>query len=58
MLGLSGNFQIFTYYEDVALFQNRIHGVESKITVAWAWMIFATNSILTALIIARIVYVY
>lgn len=57
LLGFSGDFQIFTFYGNVASFYSHIYDIEFKINAAWGWTIFATNSMFTGLIIARIVYV-
>ncbi|GJE90844.1 hypothetical protein PsYK624_069880 [Phanerochaete sordida] len=56
LLGLSGDFQQFTIYKSVDLYNNRFAMLTYDVNAAWGWCTFSVNTILTASIIGRIVW--
>ena len=58
VVGLYSDFQMFAFYNNADEYVDRFQPLILRITVAWGWMIFGTNTIMTGCIVARITYVY
>ncbi|KAI0342523.1 hypothetical protein BDW22DRAFT_207940 [Trametopsis cervina] len=56
LVGLTGDFQNFSFYRNAALYNGRLEIIAFKINVAWAWCTFATNTIMTTAIIGKILH--
>lgn len=54
VLGFAGDFQYLAFYKDTDLWRSRIQLVTCQITVTWGWTMFVTNTVLTGLIIGKI----
>lgn len=57
MLGLAGDFQQLTVYQSVDLYNDSYATIGLTISSAWGWGTFAINTLLTASIVGRIMYV-
>lgn len=57
VLGLVSNCQYLAYYHNAEEYTSHWEVIVFQILVAWGWMIFATNTCLTGLIIGRILCV-
>jgi hypothetical protein len=53
VLGLSANCLYLSYYHDKAEY-DRLATVAFTINVAWGWITFATNTVLTVAIMGKI----
>ena len=57
VIGLAGNLMNLGFYGNTSDFLGTAYVDVFRVTAAWAWCIFALNTTLTGLIIARIAYV-
>lgn len=58
VLGFIGDLLVLTFYKDADLFYNHFEGTQFRINAAWGWTMLGTNTLLTGLIIGKIVYVH
>lgn len=54
---MSGDFQQFSVYHDVDLYNDYMHLTALDVKAAWGWCTFAINTVLTASIAIKILYV-
>lgn len=54
VMGLGGDLVYLSYYASPDLYHDKMASVSFKISSAWGWFMFVTNTILTGSIIARI----
>ena len=57
-MGFTGDLLVLTFYKDADLFYNHFEGTQFRINAAWGWIMLGTNTLLTGLIIGKIVYAY
>ncbi|KIP05618.1 hypothetical protein PHLGIDRAFT_119653 [Phlebiopsis gigantea 11061_1 CR5-6] len=57
LVGLYSDFQIFSFYHNEDEFVDLFQPLILRVMVAWGWMIFGTNTIMTGCIVARIIYI-
>lgn len=58
VLGFTGGLLVLAFYKDADLFYNHFEGTQFRINAAWGWTMLGTNTLLTGLIIGKIVYPY
>ncbi|PSR74170.1 hypothetical protein PHLCEN_2v10126 [Hermanssonia centrifuga] len=56
-LGLSADLLSIEAYYNPGFYQDKLVEISSQITIAWGWIMFFVNSLLTGSIVGRIVYV-
>ena len=54
VLGMAGAFTLISFYTNHAFYESKLAYVSSKISFAWGWLVFSTNTILTMSIVVRI----
>ncbi|GJE86381.1 hypothetical protein PsYK624_024610 [Phanerochaete sordida] len=57
LVGFVSGFQNADAYHSLSDYKNRYNKISFQINAAWAWMMFATNTVMTMSIIGRIIYV-
>lgn len=57
-LGISGNFMYLAFYHSSVEYDDHFKLLAFQIYTAWAWCMLGVNTILTGLMIWRIVYVF